>query len=72
VYRRVRHIPLPERDRPNMQAVVVSPGWRGMTLEFRYPHDLRFEATAVMDLAEVRELARLYGKAREKTWVRNS
>jgi hypothetical protein len=34
-YRRVRHIPVPERDKPNLQAVVTSPGWREMTLSAR-------------------------------------
>ena len=35
VYRRVRQIPVPEWDKPNLQAVVVSPGWREMTLSAR-------------------------------------
>jgi hypothetical protein len=35
VHRRVRQIPIPERDKPNLQAVVVSPGWREMTLSAR-------------------------------------
>jgi len=35
VYRRVRHLPMPERDKPNLQAIVTSPGWREMTLSAR-------------------------------------
>jgi hypothetical protein len=35
VYRRVRQISVPERDKPNLQAVVVSPGWRDMSLSAR-------------------------------------
>ena len=35
VYRRVRQIAVPERDKPNLQAVVTSPGWREMTLSAR-------------------------------------
>jgi hypothetical protein len=34
-YRRVRNIPVPERDKPNMQAIVTSPGWRDMSLSAR-------------------------------------
>ena len=34
-YRRVRNIPVPERDKPNMQALVTSPGWREMILSAR-------------------------------------
>jgi hypothetical protein len=35
VYRRVRSIPIPERDKPNLQAIVTSPGWRDMSLSAR-------------------------------------
>jgi hypothetical protein len=35
VYRRVRQIPVPERDKPSLQAVVTSPGWREMSLSAR-------------------------------------
>jgi hypothetical protein len=35
VYRRVRSIPIPERDKPSLQAVVTSPGWRDMSLSAR-------------------------------------
>jgi hypothetical protein len=35
VYRRVRSIPIPERDKPNLQAIVTSPGWREMALSAR-------------------------------------
>jgi len=35
VYRRVRPIPIPERDKPSLQAVVTSPGWREMALSAR-------------------------------------
>jgi hypothetical protein len=35
VYRRVRSIPIPERDKPTLQAVVTSPGWRDMSLSAR-------------------------------------
>jgi hypothetical protein len=35
VYRRVRSIPIPERDKPSLQAVVMSPGWREMALSAR-------------------------------------
>jgi hypothetical protein len=35
VYRRVRQIPVPERDKPNLQAIVTSPGWREMSLSAR-------------------------------------
>jgi hypothetical protein len=35
VYRRVRQIPVPERDKPSLQAIVTSPGWRGMSLSAR-------------------------------------
>ena len=35
VYRRVRPIPIPERDKPSLQAIVVSPGWREMALSAR-------------------------------------
>lgn len=35
VHRRVSPIPIPERDRPNLQAVVTSPGWRDMSLSAR-------------------------------------
>jgi len=34
-YRRVRQIPLPEKDKPNLQAIVTSPGWREMSLSVR-------------------------------------
>ena len=34
-YRRVRQIPVPERDKPNLQAIVTSPGWRDMALSAR-------------------------------------
>jgi hypothetical protein len=35
VYRRVRPIPIPERDKPSLQAIVTSPGWREMSLSAR-------------------------------------
>jgi hypothetical protein len=35
VYRRMRRIPVPERDKPNLQAIVTSPGWRDMALSAR-------------------------------------
>jgi hypothetical protein len=35
VYRQVRSIPIPERDKPNLQAIVTSPGWREMRLSAR-------------------------------------
>jgi hypothetical protein len=35
VYSRVRQIPTPERDKPNLQAIVTSPGWRDMALSAR-------------------------------------
>ena len=35
VYRRVRSIPIPERDKPSLQAIVTSPGWREMALSAR-------------------------------------
>jgi hypothetical protein len=35
VYRRLRQIPVPERDKPSLQAVVTSPGWRDMALSAR-------------------------------------
>jgi hypothetical protein len=35
VYRRVRPIPIPERDKPNLQDIVTSPGWRDMSLSAR-------------------------------------
>jgi len=35
VYRRVRPIPVPERDKPSLQAIVTSPGWREMSLSAR-------------------------------------
>jgi len=34
-YRRVRNIPVPDRDKPNLQAIVTSPGWRDMSLSAR-------------------------------------
>ena len=34
-YRRVRPIPIPELDKPNLQAIVTSPGWREMSLSAR-------------------------------------
>ena len=34
-YRRVRQIPVPERDKPSLQAIVTSPGWRDMALSAR-------------------------------------
>jgi hypothetical protein len=34
-YRRVRNIPVPEQDKPNLQAIVTSPGWREMALSAR-------------------------------------
>jgi ribosomal protein L37AE/L43A len=35
VYSRKRQIPVPERDKPNLQAMVTSPGWREMALSAR-------------------------------------
>jgi hypothetical protein len=35
VYRRVRQIPIPEKDKPNLQAIVMSPGWCEMSLSAR-------------------------------------
>jgi hypothetical protein len=35
VYRRMRRMPVPERDKPNLQAIVTSPGWRDMALSAR-------------------------------------
>lgn len=35
VYRRVRQIPVPERDKPSLQDIVTSPGWREMALSAR-------------------------------------
>ena len=35
LYQRVRQIPVPERDKPNLQAIVTSPGWRDMALSAR-------------------------------------
>jgi hypothetical protein len=35
VFRRVRPIPVPERDKPNLQAIVMSPGWCEMSFSAR-------------------------------------
>jgi hypothetical protein len=35
VHRRVRPIPIPERDKPSLQAIVTGPGWREMSLSAR-------------------------------------
>jgi hypothetical protein len=31
----MRRVPVPERDKPNLQAIVTSPGWRDMALSAR-------------------------------------
>lgn len=34
-YQRARQIPIPERDKPNLQDIVTSPGWQEMALSAR-------------------------------------
>jgi hypothetical protein len=35
LFRRVRQVPVKERDKPSLQAIVTSPGWREMSLSSR-------------------------------------
>ena len=71
VYRRVRQIPLPEQDKPNLQAVVTSPGWREMSLSARVVA-MTLLALAQMDANDSvtisrRELGDLTGSLEDNT-----